>query len=417
MVRRLIVLLAVMAVGACTLDKQDAPSLSGPSELGLSLQVTATPDVITQDGQSQSTVSVIARDANSQPVRGLTMRVETSVDGTIVDFGTLSSRTISTGSDGRANVTYQAPAAPPPTQSSDTVVQVVVTPVGTNYENTTFRTVAIRLARPGVLLPPNSKPNVSFLVSPAAPKEGDKVVFDASASTDDGSIVSYSWSFGDGGTGTGVKTTHTYTVAGQYSVTLSVTDNLGATTLSSQQTVNVGAGTGPTAVFSNSPTTPVAGTATNFNANASKAATGHSIVGYDWDFGDGSSGSGATISHTYAQSGGYNVTLIVTDDQGRTSVLTQTVSVATSAPQAAFTSTPGSPHVGDVISFDASSSSVAIIGRTIVSYQWDFLDGTTASGVTASHAFSTSGPHNVVLKVTDNTGQIGTITRTLSIQP
>ena len=56
------------------------------------------------------------------------------------------------------------------------------------------------------------------------------VTFDASGSSDsDGNIVSYAWTFGDGNTGTGVTPSHTYAAAGNYSVILTVTDNVGAT--------------------------------------------------------------------------------------------------------------------------------------------------------------------------------------------
>ncbi len=54
------------------------------------------------------------------------------------------------------------------------------------------------------------------------------------------------------------------------------------------------------------------------NASGSKAATGHNIVDYAWDFGDGTSGSGVTVQHTFTLPQGYNVTLVVTDDIGRT---------------------------------------------------------------------------------------------------
>ncbi|MEZ4700752.1 MAG: FG-GAP-like repeat-containing protein [Rhodothermales bacterium] len=70
---------------------------------------------------------------------------------------------------------------------------------------------------------------------------------DASASTDDGSIVSYAWTFGDGATGTGVTASHTYGAAGTYSVVLTVTDDMGATGSTSQNvtvTSNGGGGTG-----------------------------------------------------------------------------------------------------------------------------------------------------------------------------
>ena len=107
--RRFIVLAAVLAIAGCTLDKQQAPPLAGPSTFALSLQISASPDILSQDGHSQSSIDIVARDANSQPVRGLTLKVDVAVGGAIVDFGTLSARTVSTNGDGRASLIYQAP--------------------------------------------------------------------------------------------------------------------------------------------------------------------------------------------------------------------------------------------------------------------------------------------------------------------
>ncbi|MEM2878774.1 MAG: PKD domain-containing protein [Candidatus Hadarchaeales archaeon] len=71
-------------------------------------------------------------------------------------------------------------------------------------------------------------PTASFTYSPASPRAGDSITFNASGSSDeDGTIVSYSWNFGDGTTGSGVTTSHTYQTSGNYNVTLTVTDNDG----------------------------------------------------------------------------------------------------------------------------------------------------------------------------------------------
>ncbi len=85
----------------------------------------------------------------------------------------------------------------------------------------------------------NQAPVAAFTFSPTAPKANDKVTFDASASTDDGSIVKYSWEFGDGSPITsGVTATHTYKAAGTYTVVLWVTDDKGQAS-SLTQTVTV----------------------------------------------------------------------------------------------------------------------------------------------------------------------------------
>ncbi|MEO8480569.1 MAG: PKD domain-containing protein [Acidobacteriota bacterium] len=337
--KRLIALAAAVLVAGCSMQKQTAPGLTGPSELGLSIGVTATPDIITQDGQSQATITVTARDAASQPMSGVTIRAEITVGGTPVDFGTLSSKIVSTSSDGRATLTYRAPAAPPPTADSDAFVQILITPVGSNYAGTYQRDVVIRLARPGVIIPPGDGPQASFIFSPSTPREEDDIFFDGSGST--GNIVSYTWNFGDGRSETngGPTARHRFGLAGTYSVTLTVKDDLGRTSTSAAKSVNVSSISAPTAAFAVSPTTPKAGENVFFNGSASKAAAGRTIVEYRWDFGDGTPlqvNNQPQAIHPFAGSAtatvSYVVVLTVKDDTGRTATVSNTVAVAKPGP-------------------------------------------------------------------------------------
>ena len=151
--------------------------------------------------------------------------------------------------------------------------------------------------------------------------------FDGSGSTDtDGTIASYDWSFSDGGVASGPTPGHVYAADGDYSVTLTVTDNESATG-DLTQTVSVTGPVGnipPTASFSYQCT----GLACDFNGNASSDSDG-SISTYDWNFGDGNRASGPTSSHSYATGGTYSVTLTVTDNLGATGSDNQPVSVST----------------------------------------------------------------------------------------
>jgi PKD repeat protein len=318
---------ALTIASACTMKSQEAPPLSGPSEFATSIAISTAPDVLTQDGASQSLVSITARDANSSPIRNLSLRAEIQVGGVHADFGSLSARNLVTGSDGRATVVYTAPAAPSVAVDSGTIVDIVITPVGTDFNNSTLRTASIRLVPPGSVAPPDGlKP--SFTFTPAAPVDSQTVLFDASASASAAGnpIVSYSWNFGDGGRASGVTAGHAYSAAGSYVVTLTVADAFGR---SAQKSANilVTAGLGPTAAFTSSPNDPLVNQPVNFNASGTRAAPGHTIKSYDWDFGDGTFKSGITTSHAYGLARSYVVVLTVTDDSGKKGTATGTVTV------------------------------------------------------------------------------------------
>ena len=106
------VLALTMTAAACTVKETEAPALAGPSTLATDLNIQASPDTISWDGSSQSSITVDARGPNNQPVRGLSMRVDMFLGALPADFGTISARTIVTGDDGRARLVYTAPPKP-----------------------------------------------------------------------------------------------------------------------------------------------------------------------------------------------------------------------------------------------------------------------------------------------------------------
>lgn len=311
----------------CALDSVSTPAPTGPSEMSTSLTMAVTPDIIRQDGSSTATVSLHARDAMGLPMSGLTVRLDILVGSTVVDFGTLFNRTVSTGNDGRATTTYQSPSAPPPSAQDDITVTIRATMVGSNYQNALPRTVQLRLVRPGVILPPNGAPVPRFFVSPSTGRENEPLLFDGSASTDDGQIVSYAWSFGDGDAGAGRTLSHTYELAGTYLVTLTVTDDRGQRATTAPAAVAIVAAANPVAAFTFSPTDPFVGTSIVFNAASSTVPTGRTLVGFNWEFGDGNQASGPAPIHAFNVAGTYTVTLVVTDNTGRKAVTTRTVTV------------------------------------------------------------------------------------------
>src|SRR5262245_38022246 len=100
--RHLLVLVAAFVAASCSVKNTPPPPLTGPSEMALSLALSANPDVLSLDGSSQSLITVEARDNNGQPASNVPVRVEISANGQLVDYGTISARTLVTGGNGRA---------------------------------------------------------------------------------------------------------------------------------------------------------------------------------------------------------------------------------------------------------------------------------------------------------------------------
>jgi PKD repeat protein len=156
-----------------------------------------------------------------------------------------------------------------------------------------------------------------------------------STSTDvaPGIIASYAWTFGDGATAQLNNPSHSYnvTTTTDFTVTLTVTDNEGATDVETQ-TVSINpVNTPPTASFTFSCNAAIC----SFASTSTDAAP-DSITTYAWTFGDGGTANVSNPLHNYAITAptDFTVTLTVTDNEGLTGVATQTVSVAPAPPAA-----------------------------------------------------------------------------------
>ena len=267
---------------------------------------------------------------------------------------------------------------------------------------------------------PSTGPTVSrFTFSPTNPTINQDVSFNGSSSTVNNGT--FNWDFGDGQTGTGVMTTHRYNRGGTFTVTLSVTSDARATSTSSR-TINVSTTLPPTtANFTFSPTTPSINQDVTFTATTTAAGPGFPGGGggqvqgaiYNWDFGDGTTGAGTSVTHRFTRAGTFGVTLRVTNDAGLTATTTRQVTVSGTLPagSADFVFSPIDPRVGDVVFFNASLSSV-----TNASYSWDFGDGTNGSGVAPTHTYSTARTYTVTLTVTNDRGQTAATSKTVTVQ-
>lgn len=176
--------------------------------------------------------------------------------------------------------------------------------------------------------------------------------------------------------------------------------------------------TTPKAVFTASPTKEVVPFTANFDATLSYDPNG-TIASYVWNFGDGGSGIGPIVAHSFNQNGTYTVLLTVVDEHGKTSSSTLTVEALDPPPVPGFTWSPKSQLNGEYIAgasewltFDASTSTD---DGSIVAYDWAFGDNTTGTGQTVKHRFVWPGTYAVTLTVTDNDGSKASRTEEINV--
>ena len=298
-----------MLASACTVDKQEAPAVAGPSGFADSLIVTAAPQVLSRDGSSMSTISVTARNADGSPAVGRRLLVSATA-------GTLVTSEVLTGNDGRASVVYIAPSANQPVSWAE----VMVTPVEVgNRDNTHGTSVTLELRGPNV-------PIANFTFTPTDAKVLDLISFDASssrlASAPCLAGCSYAWDFGDGSSGSGLGVSHAFSTAGVFNVTLTVTSLAGGTTGTSTKPVVIKVPDVPTAVLTFNPPSPGAGV-TVVLSSASVLPNGVSISRHIWEVDGVSVDTGTTSSYSiaggFAAATSHQVMLTIVDNYGRTS--------------------------------------------------------------------------------------------------
>jgi len=408
---------------ACTVKDVNPPALAGPSTLAYSIMLTVNTDTLIQDGVSSATIDITARDPAGQLINGRQLRAEIIVGGVVQDYGTLSTKTPVTGQ----TIRYTAP--PASTLAAGQVAQTVtiaVTPTDSgNFANEIARQVEIRLVPQGVILPTNPNLAAAFTVTPVAPQAFSTASFDASTTTNGGTAClnacSYAWNFGDGTTGAGLTTTHQYRRVGLVQASLTVTDSRGAQA-TTVRSITVGAATPPANVTIT--VSPSGGATVNqdlFFTAAALPAPGRTIARYDWNFGDGQTSSGSTTSHKYRTTGTYQVSVVVTDDvgsEGRPSAPTA-ITVGSGTPTGSLSFLPTAPRVGVPVTFNASAITPAV-GATIVSYRFNYGDGSpeeTGSPAFQSHTYGAPGIVVATVTVTDSLGRTATSSVSVTITP
>jgi hypothetical protein len=230
----------LLLLSSCSLDEVEIPEIDGPSTYGLGLQMSASPDIIVADGFSTSLIRATVFDQNGAPAAGRDIFFAiTDGAGRPIDLGTIRSTAgfgvgtglrVPTGTDGVAQVVYEAPARTDSTANRD--ILVTARPVGTDAAGQVFRSVRIQLrsAEPR-LFPevPGTSVSCSFIIEPSVmPYRVNQVVsFQSTASSPNGPIVRYEWWFGDGTRGVHPQEAKVYRFPGNYQIIHVVTDSLG----------------------------------------------------------------------------------------------------------------------------------------------------------------------------------------------
>jgi len=171
-------------------------------------------------------------------------------------------------------------------------------------------------------------PTANFTYSPSLPMIGETVIFNASLSEPNGgTILTYTWDFGDTQTGTGIVINHTYSTYGTHNVTLTITDSEG---LSNVYIQTIRIIIKPTADFMYAPTYPVVNQSVLFDASISYDSDGI-VAAYTWNFGDGNitTTENPSIRHVFRNASMYDVTLTITDNDGLTETITRQITVYT----------------------------------------------------------------------------------------
>jgi PKD repeat protein len=208
-----------------------------------------------------------------------------------------------------------------------------------------------------------------------------------------GSLVNYTWAFGDGDMGSGAVIAHTYPDVGIYTAVVTASNPINSVSTTTVVTITDAPITGLSAA-NNSPTN--IGSSTNLMASVTSGTN----INYTWDFGDGTTGSGANTSHTYPDIGMYTA-VVTASNSVSTLTATTDVNIIDIAITGLTADNDGPTTLGDVTNLIAS-----VANGTNVNYTWAFGDGTMGSGANPSHIYPDVGVYTAVVTASTSTNSV-----------
>ncbi|MEK8018354.1 MAG: PKD domain-containing protein [Candidatus Parabeggiatoa sp.] len=249
----------------------------------------------------------------------------------------------------------------------------------------------------------NQAPTAAFKFSPEEGYAPLTLTLDASSAFDpDGNLTDYQWASSDGQTMSGQQAKITFEKHGNYTLTLSVTDNNDSTS-STEKTITVEKKTPPIARFTLSPTEGKKPLTVHLDGSQSYDPNGH-IVRWAWESSNGKTLSGIKTNLILTSVGKQTISLRITDDEGATATAEKTVTVFGTAPVAKFQANPQIGEAPLTVKLNDNNSFDPDSGQ-ITDYVWTSSDGQQAFGETASFIFNNAGSYDVELIVIDNDGE------------
>jgi PKD repeat protein len=292
--------------GTATITAISGQANSGAVEIAIGearvarLIATADPAALPPDG-GKVQLRAFVKDDQGNPVSGVQVFFQT-------DNGTLSShgQAVLTNSAGIARDTLNTPG------------DATITVTAGDQEDTLAITIGTQIA-----------PVCGSVIAPNPGAVGEQISFVDNSTDEDSSLKTSTWNFGDGRTATGFAVTHSYSNAGTFIVSHTITDTQGLSDNCDPVVLEIteeGSSDLPP-LCSFTVTVPSGSSTADFNGTASSDPDGGSIISWDWDFGDSQTGTGSTTSHTYSTDGTFTATLTVTDDEGDTSSCNKSVTI------------------------------------------------------------------------------------------
>ncbi|MEQ1872030.1 MAG: PKD domain-containing protein, partial [Vicinamibacterales bacterium] len=298
--------------------------------------------------------------------QSITLPSGATLDGSVTDDGLPSGATVTrlwVKLDGPGSVTFDNAASPITTATFSVAGSYTLrlTATDTSLFGSDDVVVVVNSATP-LNTQPIARPG-----GPYTSTTGHVLTFDGSASTDgDNDPLSYAWLFGDGGTGSGATPTHTFSSADQFTVTLTVTDGKGGSH-SASTSVAVAQANRPPVANAGGPYAGDAGSPIGLSGTKSSDPDNQALV-YDWAFGDGETGTGASPVHVYAVPGTFTVTLTVTDGPGLSHSATTSAVIGAAADRAPPSITLSAPNealpAAQVVVTAAANDNVGVTGVT-----------------------------------------------------